>query len=89
MAKAITQTITLPNMSTLKVEKLESRTIRTLKAGDYLKVSVPVRGINITTYTRVESVKGEKVETYFGSFNQPFPVSLAKGEKVDVYRPSL
>jgi hypothetical protein len=88
MAKAIKQTITLPNMATLKVEKLTDRTTRSIREGDYLRVLVPVRGIDIATYTRVASVSGEKVETYFGSFNQPFPVSVGKGEKVDIYRPT-
>jgi hypothetical protein len=88
MAKAIKQTITLPNMATLKVDKLTDRTTRSIREGDYLRVIVPVRGINVVVYTRVSSVSGEKVETYFGSFNQPFPVSVGKGEKVDIYRPT-
>jgi hypothetical protein len=88
MAKAIKATITLPNMQTLRVDRLEARTVRSIREGDYLRVLVPVRGIDIATYTRVASVSGEKVETYFGSFNQPFPVSVGKGEKVDIYRPT-
>ena len=87
MAKAIKATITLPNLHTVKVDRLTDRTVRSIREGDYLRVLVPVRGIDIATYTRVHSVRGEKVETYFGSFSQPFPLSIGKGERVDIYRP--
>lgn len=71
----------------VKADKLEDRTIRTLKPGDYILSSLTVRGQVCHFATEVVEVKGQDVHTVFGSFNTPHIVSVPKGSRVDVYRP--
>jgi hypothetical protein len=87
MAKRNLTTITLPHGVTVKADKLEARTIRTLKEGDYIPTSLVVRGVLCHFYARVTGVIGNVVHTMFGSTNKPHEVVVSKGDKVDVYRP--
>lgn len=87
MAKRNVTEITLPHGVTLKADKLSDRTIRTLKAGDYVQTSLNVRGTDCVFYALVCVVDGDKVRTVFGSEDRNHTVSIPKGARVDVYRP--
>lgn len=87
MAKRNAVTITLPHNVTLKVDKLESRTIKTVKPGDYLLSALVVRGVECFFFGEVVSVEGNVASTVFGSEKRSHKVSFSKGEKVNVYRP--
>lgn len=87
MAKRNVVDITLPHGVTLKADKLENRTIRTVKDGDYLMSSINVRGTECTFYARVTEVTGRTVHTVFGSENRPHSIDVPRTIKVDVYRP--
>lgn len=87
MAKRNSVEITLPHNVTLKVDKLEGRTSRTVKVGDYLPTSLDVRGTVCHFYARVTEVLGNTFVTVFGSEDKLHNVYVHKGDKVDVYRP--
>lgn len=87
MAKRNVVEITLPHNITVKADKLEGRTLKTVKDGDYLHTSLEVRGQVCHFYTRVSGVVGNVVSTFFGSENRSHEVVIPKGSKVDVYRP--
>lgn len=87
MAKRNITEITLPHNVTLKADKLENRTLRTVKVGDYLPTSLTVRGVLCHFYARVTQVQGSRVWSVFGSTDRPHEIAFAKGDKVDVYRP--
>jgi hypothetical protein len=87
MAKRNAVEITLPHNVTLKADKLENRTIRTIKVGDYLPTSLVVRGVECHFYARVTQVQGSRVWSVFGSTDRAHEIGIAKGDKVDVYRP--
>jgi len=87
MAKRNAVEITLPHNVTLKADKLENRTIRTIKVGDYLPTSLVVRGTTCHFYARVTQVQGSRVWSVFGSTDRPHEIAIPKGSKVDVYRP--
>jgi hypothetical protein len=87
MAKRNAVEITLPHNVTVKVDKLEGRTLRTVKVGDYLPASLPVRGTLCYFYARVTEVVGNTVNLVFGSTDRAHDLVFNKGDKVDVYRP--
>lgn len=87
MAKRNVVEITLPHGVTVKADKLDARTIRTIKVGDYLPASLPVRGVLCHFYARVTEVVGNTVNLVFGSTDRAHDLYVGKGDKVDVYRP--
>lgn len=87
MAKRNLTDITLPHGHTLKVDKLTDRTVRTVKPGDYLPTSLKVRGQVCTFYAMATHVEGNTIHSVFGSTDHYHSITLAKGAKVDVYRP--
>lgn len=88
MAKAIKTTINTVSGHTVNVDKLESRTARTVKEGDYLYTAMTVRGQRVFFYGQVVSIKGNEVELTFGSYGKVVNGGIAKGAKVNVYRPT-
>lgn len=87
MAKRNVVEITLPHNVTLKADKLEGRTIKTVKVGDYLPTSLTVRGTLCSFYARVTGVDGLSVSMVFGSEDRAHKVDYSKGDKLTVYRP--
>lgn len=85
MAKAIETTITRVQGDTLKVGKLADRTFRTVKPGDYLPVSLTVKGKECRFYAEVLSHKGNEAVITFGSHGKTQAVVIPA--KVNVYRP--
>lgn len=87
MAKRNVVTITLPHGDSVKADKLENRTVKTVKVGDYLPTSLTVRGVLCHFYARVTEVVGNVAHTVFGSENRPHEVTIPRTIKTDVYRP--
>lgn len=87
MGKSVKAEIVTVEGHTLKVDKLQDRTIRTIRVGDYIAASLDVRGTTCHFYTRVVEVVGNTVRTVFGSEDKAHDVAISKGYKVNVYRP--
>lgn len=89
MAKAITTTINTVSNQSVKVEKLADRTFRTVKPGDYLLTAMSIRGQRVTFYGHVQKVAGSgEVLVSFGTHGKVVKATVAKGVKVNVYRPT-
>lgn len=87
MAKRNVVEITLPHGLTVKADRLDSRTIKTVKPGDYVPAWLDVRGSICHFYARVTGVEGLVVSTEFGSENRAHVISSSKGDSFTVYRP--
>lgn len=71
----------------VKADKLSDRTIKTVKAGDYILSTLTVRGVVCDFAALVTGVEGNVISTVFGSYDTPHKVEIPKGGKLDVYRP--